>query len=180
MLLAAPPFARAGSVQVDGVTLPDAMQVAGVTLRLNGFGLRTFSLLRIHIYVAALYLQHPSDNPDAILQSPETKLLTVVFRNNVSAAEGRRAWRRALADNCQPPCQLDPHDLDEFLADIPAMHSGETFDIVFTEQGATVSADGRTIGVVPRPGFATAMLAAFLGPRPTSPALKTDLLRGHG
>ena len=43
--------------------LPDTLQVDGKTLHLNGLGLRTYSFLRIHIYVAGLYLEHLSTDP---------------------------------------------------------------------------------------------------------------------
>ena len=46
------------AAELDGVTMPDLLQVAGTPLRLNGMGLRTYPLFRIHIYVAGLYLQH--------------------------------------------------------------------------------------------------------------------------
>lgn len=65
--------------ELDGVQLPDTLQVDGRTLHLNGYGLRTYSILGIHIYIASLYLEHLSTNPEEIIRSPETKLLLVRF-----------------------------------------------------------------------------------------------------
>ena len=45
----------AQAAELDGMQLPDTVQVEGKTLHLNGFGRRTYSLLRIHIYAAGLY-----------------------------------------------------------------------------------------------------------------------------
>jgi Chalcone isomerase-like len=42
-----------------------------------------------------------------------------------------------------------------------------------------VTVGGHTVGTVSKPQFAQAMLATFLGPKPGSPSLKHDLLRGH-
>ena len=60
---------------LDGVQLPATLQVDGKSLQLNGFGLRTYSLLGIHIYVAALYLEHlgtdPGNHPIAGYQTPD-------------------------------------------------------------------------------------------------------------
>ncbi len=44
-------------------------------MHLNGSGLRTYSILGIHIYAASLYLEHLSTDPEHIIHSPETKLL---------------------------------------------------------------------------------------------------------
>lgn len=156
--------------------LPETLQVDGRTLQLNGFGLRTYSLLRLHVYVAALYLRHPSSDPEQILESRETKLLTVRFVRSVSAGEARNAWRKGLRNNCQAPCQLDPGDVARFLAAVPAMHAGDDYSLLFTRRGATVRVNGHLMGIISQPQFAEAMLATFLGPRPGSETLKRGLL----
>src|SRR5947209_3668079 len=81
------------SAERDGVSLPDRQQVNGVTLYLNGVGVRTYSVLQVHIYVAGLYLTHPSSNADQILRSGETKLLSLYFLHDVTAEQARTAWR---------------------------------------------------------------------------------------
>jgi hypothetical protein len=53
-----------GAVELDGVNMADTEEAAGHHLVLNGFGLRTFSLLRVHIYVAGLYLERHSTEAD--------------------------------------------------------------------------------------------------------------------
>ncbi len=170
----------ARAADLDGMQLPDAVEADGRTLRLNGYGLRTYSLLGIHIYVAALYLQHLSTDPEEILRSPETKLLIVRFERSVSAEAARKAWREGLENNCRAPCQLDPDDVARFLAEMPAMHAGDNYSLLFTPRGTTVTVSGQQVGVVSRPEFAAAMLATFLGPRPASAKLKQELLSGHG
>ena len=73
------------AADVDGVPFPEAQQIDGKVLRLNGAGSRTWSLLNIHIYVAGLYLEHPNRDPDAIIHSPEAKLLTFRFQRDIDA-----------------------------------------------------------------------------------------------
>ena len=100
--------------------VPNTIQADGKTLQLNGFGLRIYSIFRVHIYVAGLYVEHLSTDAEAILQSPETKLVTVHFVHNVSAEAARDSWRTGLENNCRAPCQLDPADIARFLAQVPA------------------------------------------------------------
>lgn len=174
-----PVWCAARAAELDGIQLPEMLEADGRTLQLNGYGLRTYSLLGIHIYVAALYLQNPSTDPEQILQSPETKLLTIRFERGVSAGAARKAWRENLENNCQAPCQLDPDDVAYFLDNMPAMHEGDNYSLLFTRDGATVTVSGQQIAVICRPEFAKAMLATFLGPRPASVKLKQELLKGH-
>jgi hypothetical protein len=174
-----PAWSVARAVELAGVQLPETVQVNGKALRLNGFGLRTFSPLRFRIYVAALYLEHPSTDPNAIITSPETRLLAVTFVRSISANTARRSWRDGLENNCLSPCHLDPRDVAAFLAEVPAMHAGDSFSLLFTPGGATVTVNGRQLGVIPNPQFAEAMLATFLGPRAASPRLKRQLLAGQ-
>ena len=179
LAVVAPARLAAHAVELDGVQLPDTVQVDGKALQLNGYGIRTFSFLEIHVYIASLYLEHLSTDPEAILRSPETKLLKVRFQRSVSAERARKAWREGLENNCIPPCHLDPQDVERFLAQVPAMEAGDDFTLLFTPRGAVVTAGGKQLGVVSQPQFAEAMLATFLGPKPGAPSLKRELLRGH-
>ena len=170
----------AQAAELDGVQVPDTVQVDGKTLHLNGFGLRTYSLLRIHIYAAGLYLERLSTDADEILASPGTKLLNIRFEHNVSMDDAREAWRKGFENNCTASCHLDPEDLARFLASVPAMQVGDNYSLLFTQTGATVTVNGHQIGIISQPQFAEAMLATFLGPEPASLRLKQELLRGHG
>jgi Chalcone isomerase-like len=167
----------AWAATLDGVPVPETVEADGKTLHLNGFGLRTYSILRFHIYVAALYLEHPSADPNAILNSPGTKLLTVSFLHDVSAERARRSWQDGLKQNYLPPsCTLDANEVATFLAHVPAMRAGERFALLFDAHGAEIEMDDQPFGVIPRPEFAEAMLATFLGPNPGSHRLKRELL----
>jgi hypothetical protein len=179
-LIAALLWLTAQAAELDGVQLPDTLQVDGKTLHLNGFGLRTYSILGIHIYVAALYLEHLSTDADETIASPETKLLNIRFEHDVTANRSRKAWREGLENNCKAPCRLDPEEVARFLDAMPAMHAGDNYSLLFTQHGVTVTVSGHQIGMISQPLFANAMLATFLGPAPASPRLKQDLLRGHG
>jgi hypothetical protein len=177
--LLVPAFA-ASAGDIDGVQFPDTKQMNGKTLRLNGYGLRTWSLLNIHIYVAGLYLEHPSRDPDEIVQSNEDKLLTFRFERTVDADKARDAWRKGFENNCTMPCHLDPTDVARFLADVPAMHEGDSFELRFAGHMATITMNGLELGRIDHPSLADAVLRAFLGPRPGSQQLKQALLAGRG
>jgi hypothetical protein len=180
-LLLAPLLAFAASAaEVDGVVFPDTRQVDGKTLVLNGYGLRTWSFLNVHIYIAGLYVERPTRDPNAIIQSAETKVLTFHFQHDVDAERAREAWRTALANNCPAPCRVESEDVERFLAGVPAMRAGDKFELRFADHHADIAANGKPIGRIDGAPLADAMLAAFLGPKPGSPALKQALLERRG
>lgn len=169
----------AAAAQLAGVKLPDTQMVGTTQLVLNGMGLRTYSLLAIHIYVAGLYLQQPSHDAEAILASPEVKLVRMHFVHNVGAAAMRAAWRRGLMKNCIAPCVLSRARLAAFLAALRPVKDGEDVTLEFQPWGAEAFYDGVSVGKIDDPGFAKLMLEVFIGQNTTVPQLKRELL-GEG
>jgi Chalcone isomerase-like len=169
----------AHAAELDGLPIPDTLQVDGKTLHLNGFGLRIYSFLDLHIYVASLYLEHPSTSPDQIIRSSETKVMTVKFERGISADRARNAWRENLEKSCVAPCRLDPEDVERFVSLVPAMHAGDNYNLIFRQSGATVIVNGQEIGIISKRQFAEVMLATFIGPNANLPELRQALLRGH-
>src|ERR1700733_4583734 len=170
------PLSLASAADLDGVAMPDTRVADGTQMRLNGIGLRTFSIFRVPVYVAGLYLERRSDNPDAILQSRERKLLDIRFLRDVDAEEARKAWREGFERNCKAPCYLDGRDIQRFLAEVPSFHNGDETTLLFTSNGVGVKLNERPVGDIAAPHFAEVMLATFIGPEPPTPRLKRELL----
>jgi len=169
-------LSAAQAADLDGVSMPEIRMVNGTQMRLNGIGLRTFSILGIRIYVAGLYLERRNDNPDAILRSSEMKLLDIRFLRDVDAEDARKAWKESFEQNCKPPCQLDPSDEQRFLAAVPSVHKGDASTLLFTSKGVHVTLNGLLMGDIADPQFAQLMLATFIGAEPPTPRLKRELL----
>ena len=175
-LLFAAILSRAAAASLDGVELPERISADGAELHLNGFGMRTFSLLRIPVYVAGLYLERPSRDGEAILRSPETKLLDVHFVHEVDADRARTAWREGFQRNCRLPCRLDPDHVARFLDAIGPLQSGAHSTFTFAHGEVAIDLDGRRLGTVTDPQFASVILATFIGPEPAAERLKHALL----
>jgi hypothetical protein len=136
----------------------------------------TYSILGIPIYVAGLYLERRSDDPDTILRSPERKLLDIRFLRDVGVEDARTAWRDAFKQNCKTPCYLDPGDVQRFLAALPFVRKGDESTLLFTAKGVVVKFDGRPMGEISDPHFAEVMLGTFIGAEPPTLRLKRQLL----
>lgn len=164
----------------DGITVPDSRIVEGTPLLLNGIGLRTASIFNVHVYVAALYVEHPSTDPEVILRSPDRKMLELHFVHDIDAIAARKAWQEGFNRTCRAPCQLPQPELAQFLATVPSVHPGDVARFVFRQDGLFVLLGNQQIGKVSDTNFIQVILAMFIGPAPASERLKQELLGRRG
>lgn len=163
-----------------GVRMPDTMEAAGARLRLNGIGLRTYTILEIGVYVAGLYLERPARDGAAVLDRPGVKALLIHFIHDASAERVRQAWREGFAQNCVAPCRLPPAELALFMSRVPDMRPNDECLIVATDAYVAIAINGRDYGRITDHDFMRAVLATFLGPHPATERLKRELLAGSG
>ncbi len=160
-----------------GVTLPDTVEVGGQVLHLNGMGLREATFLRIDVYVAGLYLPHPTRDPEAILADAGPKRLVMHFVRGVGAKKLVHAWHEGFekaAGKDLEEIRAGEKRLCSFMEDVAA---GD--EIVLTEipgRGVEVTVRGRVKGVIPGRAFARALWSIWLGPNPPNEDLKEGLL----
>src|SRR5262249_48725361 len=95
----------AGSIEAGtlaGVTLPDQITVDSKTLVLNGIGLREATWLKVDVYVAGLYLETKSSDPEAIIGSEQTKRLVMRFVRAVDRAALLKGWNEGFEKSTGP------------------------------------------------------------------------------
>lgn len=120
MVLVAVLAGSASAGRKAGVTMPDSIIVAGQRLVLNGMGLREATWLDIDVYVAGLYVQHPTSNPDALIHDDEIKTIVLQFVRDVGHDDIVKAWRDGFAANATVPlAQLQPY-IDQLDAWMPS------------------------------------------------------------
>jgi hypothetical protein len=172
-----------GSAQAGkraGVTMPDAIKLGSTQLTLNGMGLREATWLGIDVYVAGLYVQHPTSDPGKLIGSNETKLLMLRFVRDVDHDEIVKAWNEGFQRNATVPvAQLRPM-IDKLNTWMPSFNQGDT--LVFTYvpgSGVSVDVNGVRKGTISDASFARSLFAIWLGPNPPTAALKKGLLGKH-
>ncbi|HEU4402139.1 MAG TPA: chalcone isomerase family protein, partial [Candidatus Polarisedimenticolia bacterium] len=140
-----PPAGMAG--ELSGVTLPDQVAVEGRTLVLNGLGLREATFLKVDVYVAGLYLEKKSADPDAILASDQAKRLVMHFVRKVGREDLVKAWQEGFEKNAGQGMAA----LEDRIATLSACMSDMAIGDVmsFTEvpgQGVRVEVKGQDKG----------------------------------
>jgi len=161
--------------ECKGVNFPDQTQVDGTNLTLNGLGLRQATALRVNVYVAALYVAKPANDPNAILESNTPKELILQFVRNVSASDLNKGWEEGL-DKQKGAFKDQLTTLEGWMAD---MKTGQRLTFIHKPgAGVQVDVNGTTKGTIKGDDFAKTFLAIWLGPNPPNPGLKTGLLGG--
>ena len=174
---------KAATVEIAGMKVDGAAEVAGAGLELNGAGVRYKGPFKV--YLASLYLGKKVGSPEAVFAANGPKRVTLTMLRDVESGELGRLFIRSIQDN------TPRNDLLKVLPALPRM--GE----IFAEQkslaygdsvtidwvpgtGTVISAKGKVLGQPSKdPEFFQAMLAIWIGKAPVDWALKDALLGGQ-
>lgn len=177
-IAACAPAATVGA-ELAGVAMPDEVVVDGLTLHLNGLGLREATFLKVDVYVAGLYLEQPSSDAETILASTGAKRLVMEFVRKVKRADIVAAWNEGFAKNSGDRLPAVQPGLDRLNAWMPDFRKGDVLTLSYLEdRGVEVAINDEALGWIEGPEFARGLWAIWLGPEPPNPGLKQGLLGG--
>jgi hypothetical protein len=165
--------------ECHGVNFPEQTQIQTSPLKLNGLGLRQATMLKINVYVAALYVAQPSTDANAILASNTPKQLVLHFVRDVDSADLKEAWEEGFANNAKAQLPALKERIEKLKGWMVDMKSGQK--LTFTHKpgaGIEVDVNGAVKGTIEGDDFAKAFLAIWLGAKPPNPSLKAGLLGG--
>ena len=164
-------------MECNGIGFPNHTQVQGTLLTLNGLGLRTVSTLKIRLYVAALYVAEPSNDPRSILDSSAPNEMIIQFIRGVSAMQLRKSLEEELAQNSPRRSPALEEGLQQLRSWAVDMKSGQRIIFIRTPgTGMEVEIDGTVKGSIAGDDFAKTFLSIWLGDNPQTPELKRGLL----
>jgi hypothetical protein len=174
LLLGLPCYAK----EISGVAIQESLQSEdGVTLKLNGAGVR--SKLFMDIYIAQLYLEQPATTMDAILADTGRKRVVMHFLySEVQKDKLTEAWNDGFKDNNSPAELANLQErINQFNALFVDAKKGDVIVLDYhPTSGTTVQIKGEKRGVVPGADFNAAMLKIWLGDKPVNATLKEQLL----
>ena len=167
--------APAGAASCDNVQVPDSARAGAAGLVLNGLGIRKATFLKVHVYVAALYLPAKSTSGDAILQSGAPWRLSLHFVRSVSAGDIRGAFTEGFAKAGGAHQAL----IAELNGKMTDFASGHVLGFIHEAgKGVALDVNGTAYPAIGNADFASAFLRVFIGAEPPNPELKTGLLGG--
>jgi hypothetical protein len=169
--------APASGKVVHGRELPEAIDVGGVRLVLNGAGIRTRFLFKV--YVGALYLPAPSGDAAGIVAADVPKCVRMIFLRNVGRDTLRKAYHQGIERNS--PGAMVPAleaQLDRLSDALPEeIKAGSELAVTYQPgRGTTISTGDGTRATVEGKEFADALFRTWLGDHPADHDLKDAML----
>jgi hypothetical protein len=165
------------AAKIEGVPLPETIQLEGKTLHLNGAGIRTKFFF--DIYVSGLYLEQPSSSATEIIGSNSTKRLTMdILYDEVSREKLTDGWEHGFKKNQSKKMMAAlRRRLDSFNALFVTARKGDSMIFDFLSDGTTrIKFNGYDKGSIDGADFQQALLAVWLGKNPADQDLKDSLL----
>jgi hypothetical protein len=178
-LLLASGVGLAQTRQCKGVDFPEHVQVNGTELTLNGLGIRKATILKVSVYVGALYVPNPTKDAQALIDPSSPAELILHFVRNVGVGDLRNAWSEGFERAAKDQLTLLNARiamLNSWMSDIK---TGQR--LVFVRKpgtGVQVSVNGVVKGTITGDDFSRALLSIWLGPEPPNADLKSGLLGG--
>jgi hypothetical protein len=164
--------------ECKGVNFPDQAQVEGSNLTLNGLGLRQATMLKVSVYVAALYVAKASTDPNAILGSDTPKELILQFVRDVGADDLRKGWDEGFEKNAKGQLPALKERIETFKGWTADIKSGQRMTFILKPgTGTQVDVNGAVKGTIKGDDFAKALFSIWLGD-PPNPEIKSGLLGG--
>jgi len=171
LLLALPAAAK----EREGVVAPPAIEVEGKTLQLEGMGLR--KKLWVKVYLASLYLENPTEDPDQVIASDQLKRVQMNMLRDLERGKIVEAVQQGFERNAGPQMPQLQERLDRFLKAIPDLRAGQTMVITYLPGRGTLIKPGSGTEVdLPGKDFADALFSVGLGKHPVDDELKREML----
>jgi Chalcone isomerase-like len=170
---------EAAAKECKGVDFPEHAQVNSTELSLNGLGIRKATFLKVHVYVAALYVAGPSHDPAPLINPGTPAELILHFVRDVGVGDLRKAWSEGferVAKDQMPQLSARIAMLNGWMSD---MKTGQRLTFVRVPAlGTQVSVNGVVKGTIIGDDFSRALISIWLGPEPPNAELKSGLLGG--
>lgn len=172
--------ALAATVDVAGVKLEDRVTVAGKPLVLNGAGIRYKAVFKV--YTAGFYVEKPANTPDALLDQPGPKRMSITMLRDIDSAELGKLFSRGMEDNMEKGsfAKLIPGvmRMSQVFTNHKTLRAGENFVLDWLPgTGTVLTIKGVQEGEPFRePEFFEALMRIWLGPKPADWQLKDALL----
>ena len=174
-VLAAPALAR----ELNGVQVPETVNVEGKTLKLNGAGIRKALFIKVKVYVGALYLETPSTDPDAIVSAEQVKSVHMSFVRDVSKEKIMNAFKEGFEKNTPDKAAALSPKLDKISQAISDLKSGSELVVTYVPgKGTTVSLTGGGSATIDGKDFGDAIFRNWFGKEPADADLKAQMLAG--
>lgn len=164
--------------ELQGVTLPDSVEVGDQSLQLNGMALRKKFFVKV--YVAGLYLPETQTDAAGVLAADTSRRMVMHWLRGVGRDSICEGWMEGLAANTENPSDELKQDFETLCDWTGSAEKDDRFIFTYVPgEGTTVEVAGETKGTFEGKAFADALFASWIGPDPgPGEGFKNDLMGG--
>ncbi len=177
------------ALRYEGQDFPDALELGGATLQLNGVGAKVF-VMRFSAYLGALYLPHKAGTAEAIYAQTGPKRMelriTIPMVKDVSTQEFVKAINKGVERNCTEAERAAVAErvkqFNATIGEVGRVKKGDRLliDYLPAQGGTVLSVNGKVWGKpIEGQDFYTAFLKVFIGDN-SDARLRTGLLGQPG
>lgn len=165
--------------EFEKVKLPDTFKCGGKDLPLQAAALRTFTWLKIRVYVVALYSEHRFTGLDDPKLGTRPVCYEMTFLRDVDNEDTDKAWEAQFKDSSQFPYPELPTHI-QFLKDKYGAIEGERKHVfaLLPDGISEIWENGKKKGEIKSVEFQKNFLSIWYGKKPPSDAVKEGLIKG--
>lgn len=148
--------------ELDGVTHPDSVELAGKNLVLNGIATRKATWIKVKVYVGAFYMEKKSSDYNSFLKDTSPKKIVMTFVRDVDAKDLIDGWREAF-DNALPK-EKHPalkERMEKFYTYFKDVKKKETMEFNFLADGVESTIAGVKKDKISGQDFSSALLSVW-------------------
>jgi len=168
----------AHALEIKGIKLDDAVEVAGSPLLLNGAGFRI--KFGFKVFAAGLYLMQKNSDANAVINDTGNKRIIMHFMRDVSSEALVNGMNEGFVEN-NSAAEIAAIDsqmkaFDTMMSSSNEVKKSERIVLDLTSAGTRVSLNGKVLGNIEGEAFNRALLRVWLGNKPVDAPLKKALL----
>lgn len=171
--------ATADARDIAGTAVPETLAAGGVSLRLNGAGVRTKFFM--DMYVGSLYLTHPRKDPGHIIRADEPMAIRLQIISGLITSEKMEAATREGFQNATGGAVAALRDeIERFIAVFrEAIAKNDVYEMIYVPgDGTRIYKNGSLKTTISGLPFKQALFGIWLCEKPAQESLKQQMLGG--
>jgi hypothetical protein len=150
------------AAELNGVTHPDSIELAGKKLVLNGIATRKATWIKVKVYVGGFYMEKKSSDYSTFLKDKSPKKIVMTFVRNVDAEDMIDGWKEAFGNavtkDKHPALQERMNKFYSFFGDVKKK---QTMEFNFLADGVESTINGVKKEKIKGFDFTTALLSVW-------------------
>jgi hypothetical protein len=163
--------------EIEGVNLPESLEVAKSKLILNGAGVR--SKFFMDLYVGGLYLENKSNNPQEIIEGDEPMAIRLhIISSLITSKKMENATREGFENATKGNTEPIKIQIEEFISVFKEkIEEDDIFDLIYLpDKGLEVYKNSELKSRLEGLDFKQALFGIWLSEKPAQKSLKKEML----